>query len=209
MLLFSGFTAVHVLQIMCHLTTGTAEEMHALLDLNLLVHCKTLLLYPVSAEAVNAACRCVSNVCGVGSTDVVQAVLDAGLVPVLLDVMTSSVPVDEAVVRFYAVLFLLQNADLSQTAFLVNCGALPAIVNILFFGNCRELALEALRTLHALLTRRFEFQSDWEHVCEALEECGGWNRLEQLRQSEDALFLEWVEKVAECIGSVKLRVVEL
>jgi importin subunit alpha-1 len=170
-----------------HLAAGSEQEMKTLLDMNILPAMRGA-VFNKTLHISSAACRCVSNITA-GSAEMIQAVIEANLFPVFINLMQhSSADQNVRMYSAYAIMFSFHGANLRQTMYLVNSGSIPPIVNLLREGEVeksRELTVEALTALEMILFK-FEFESDFDHVVAIVQSAGGWDSVTRLRSSLDA-----------------------
>jgi hypothetical protein len=172
-----------------HLATSTEEHVSQLAQLGIMTSLYEILAAPKQKITTSVrVLRCVSHICA-GAADAIQAVQNAQLFPLLVDLVRNdnnknySVRLHAA----YCLLFACHGADLFQTRYLVDLGLIPLLNNLLMEGGGKEqkrLVMEALRSLEALLAS-FNFVTDFDHVNGLFVKAFGWERVVGLRKSKD------------------------
>ncbi|XP_014209910.1 importin subunit alpha-1 [Copidosoma floridanum] len=151
---------------------------------NLLSHKKT--------NIVKEAAWAVSNVTA-GNVEQIQQVIDANIIPPLINVMHQG-DFKSKKEATWAITNLTSGGNVNQIAFIVQCGALKPLCDLLESndGRCISIVLDGL---NYILTAA-EKMGETDRVALMIEEVGGLDKLEALQRHENE---EIYEKAATMI----------
>lgn len=178
--------ATPALRAVGNIVTGDDAQTQVVLNAGVMPRLSELLTSPKKSIRKESAWA-ISNVTA-GSQEQIQVVLNSGLVGRLLEVLTR----DEVDVRkeaAWAVSNAISGGSPDQIEFLVAQGALPALVSVLHEGVDARIATVGLEGIEGILRvgqSRAEVRGGAENpYCDALEACGGIDKVEELQNHAD------------------------
>ncbi|EPB77968.1 Armadillo/beta-catenin-like repeat protein [Ancylostoma ceylanicum] len=170
------------LRVLGNMSTGNDELTQCVVDLNTLDEIIPLSERSKSTTVVKECCWLISNIIA-GTNSQIQAVIDAGIMPFIIEVLRSG----DFKCQFeasWAVANLAQGGTAAQILTLLQDNAIPALCSALKQSNI-DLLNNALETLYALLnTVATCCPERLDEVREAVEENDGLDHLERLQESE-------------------------
>ncbi|RCN49530.1 importin subunit alpha-2 family protein [Ancylostoma caninum] len=170
------------LRVLGNMSTGNDELTQCVVDLNTLDEIIPLSERSKSTTVVKECCWLISNIIA-GTNSQIQAVIDAGIMPFIIEVLRSG----DFKCQFeasWAVANLAQGGTAAQILTLLQDNAIPALCSALKQSNI-DLLNNALETLYALLnTVATCCPERLDEVREAVEENEGLDHLERLQESE-------------------------
>ncbi|KAK6055712.1 Armadillo/beta-catenin-like repeat protein [Cooperia oncophora] len=170
------------LRVLGNMSTGNDELTQCVVDLKTLDEIIPLSERSRSTTVVKECCWLVSNIIA-GTQSQIQAVIDAGIMPFIIEVLRSG----DFKCQFeasWAVANLAQGGNSKQILTLLQDNAIPALCSALKQSNV-DLLNNALETLYTLLTTVSTcIPERLDEVREAVEEADGLDYLERLQESE-------------------------
>ncbi|ETN71473.1 Armadillo/beta-catenin-like repeat protein [Necator americanus] len=170
------------LRVLGNMSTGNDELTQCVVDLNTLDEIIPLSERSKSTTVVKECCWLISNIIA-GTNSQIQAVIDAGIMPFIIEVLRSG----DFKCQFeasWAVANLAQGGTAAQILTLLQDNAVPALCDALKQSNV-DLLNNALETLYALLnTVSTCCPERLDELREAVEENDGLDYLERLQESE-------------------------
>ncbi|BFZ25262.1 hypothetical protein BsWGS_28301 [Bradybaena similaris] len=163
-----------------NIVTGDDCQTQAVLDTGVLQMMAGLLQHPKSSIK-KEACWMLSNVTA-GSTDQIQAVIDHNLLPLLIDVLFTG-DFKSQKEAAWAVTNLTSGGTLEQISYMVQCGGLKPLCDLLVSKDTKLLNVLLDGISNVLEAAEKVGQS--EHVCVVMEEVGGLDKIEQLQNHEN------------------------
>ncbi|XGW13820.1 hypothetical protein V3C99_000261 [Haemonchus contortus] len=170
------------LRVLGNMSTGNDELTQCVVDLKTLDEIIPLSERSRSTTVVKECCWLVSNIIA-GTQSQIQAVIDAGIMPFIIEVLRSG----DFKCQFeasWAVANLAQGGNSKQILTLLQDNAIPALCSALKQSNV-DLLNNALESLYTLLTTVSTCCPErLDEVREAVEEADGLDYLERLQESE-------------------------
>lgn len=171
------------LEIVRNLCAGSAEQSKLLISYGLLDELRALVNYRRDDFIASTACAAAANLCGDDHV-VIQSILDAGFMPILLNLVDKKSSVDVLMYARHAVMYIFHGASDSQTRQLLQQNVFKRVLallpddgnSILTSPRAVSLISEVLRCIFSVLTK-FDFVVEFDRTSEMLDEMGGWQKI--------------------------------
>ncbi|ESN93551.1 hypothetical protein HELRODRAFT_186091 [Helobdella robusta] len=171
-----------------NIVTGTDEQTQVVLNCGALMYFQSLLTHHKSkinkvgfleSKLIKEAVWFLSNITA-GNQSQVQAVIDSQLIPLIIHHLEKS-EFQTQKEAAWAISNLTISGKKDQVAYVVNCGVIPPLCNLLAVKDTQviQVVLDGLNNILKMA------EEDVERISTLIEECGGLDKLEALQHHEN------------------------
>lgn len=173
-----------------NIVTGTDDQTQAVLNNNTLFYFPSLLTH-YKAKINKEAVWFLSNITA-GNQNQVQAVIEAQLIPLIIHHLDKS-EFHTQKEAAWAISNLTISGKKEQVAYIVNCGVIPPLCNLLAVKDTQviQVVLDGLNNVLKMADEGVE------RICTMIEECGGLDKIEALQHHENEEIYKLAYEVLE------------